>query len=121
MLIWMEIASHNYNPDRYRCYIGILVTRPDGGVNEPAADSVSCRLSARVLVKRKDVHKSAVLLAQLKNKLIKITHSRILAERVLDGGILPGMMCFHTHPHTQTHTLSLSLCRAGVSNCSVQE
>lgn len=37
---------------RYRCYIGILVTRPDGEVNEPVADSVSCRLSAGTLVKR---------------------------------------------------------------------
>lgn len=52
VLIWMEIASRNYNLDRYRCYIGILVTRPDGGVNEPVADSASCCLSAGVLVKR---------------------------------------------------------------------
>lgn len=37
LLIWMEIASCNYELDRYRCYIGILVTRPDGGVNEPVA------------------------------------------------------------------------------------
>lgn len=52
VLIWMEIASHNYKPDRYRCYIGILVTQPDGEVNEPVADSVSCRLSAGMLGKR---------------------------------------------------------------------
>lgn len=52
VLIWMEIALRNYKLDRYRCYIGILVTRPDGEVNEPVAESVSCCLSAGILGKR---------------------------------------------------------------------
>lgn len=52
VVIWVEIASRNYKLDRYRCFIGILVTRPDGGVNEPVADGVSCCLSVGKLVKR---------------------------------------------------------------------
>lgn len=69
MVIWVEIASRNYKLDRYRCFIGILVTRPDGGVNEPAADGVSCCLSVGKLVKRQDLIKFSVAVASVnKNK-----------------------------------------------------
>lgn len=43
VLIWMEIASHNYNhkQDCYQCNISRLVMQPDTGVNEAATETVS--------------------------------------------------------------------------------
>lgn len=41
MLIWMEIASHNYHhkQDCYQCNISLLVMQVDAGVNEAGSET----------------------------------------------------------------------------------
>lgn len=42
VLIWVEIASRNYDhkQDCCQCNISLLVMQPDAGVNEPLAEAV---------------------------------------------------------------------------------